>query len=143
MYNRYWSIFTLSLVGIILSLLIIFLIIVLTVKEKLTRKYLIASAAVLIFIIFLCVCVIVPYAKDYKYVANGTFFEDDAVVVEFTNVYRDLDGNGQMVYLEPKFYIESKDKYIVLDVANVEVGKKYRIRYLPNTKICEILYCIE
>ena len=69
--------------------------------------------------------------------------EDEATVVEFTCVRDDPDGNGQTQYSQPKFYIESKDEYIVLYVSNVEIGRKYRIRYLPNTKICEVIYCIE
>ena len=77
--------------------------------------------------------------KDYKFVSNGEFLEDDGLVVEFTYIKNDLDGNGYTQYSKPKFYIEDKDKYIILNVANVEVGKTYRIRYLPNTKISEIL----
>ncbi len=76
-------------------------------------------------------------------VINNEYVEDSAVVVEFTYVHKDLDGNGRVQYSKPKFYIENKNKYIILNVANVEIGKEYRIRYYPNTKICEILYCIE
>jgi hypothetical protein len=86
---------------------------------------------------------IVPCIKDYKYVSNNEYLEADAEVVEFTYAKRDLDGNGQMTYAKPKFYIEETNEYIVLHVKDVEVGEKYRIRYLPNTKICEVLYHIE
>lgn len=133
----------LFLVGIVVCVLVEILVAVLTGKGKLSQRYCIVSTIVLLFTFIFGIYLIIPYINDYNIVKSGEFPEENAVVVEFTYISDDLDGNGQTQYLKPKFYIESKDEYIVLSAVNVEINKEYRIRYLPNTKICEVLYCID
>ena len=67
---------------------------------------------------------------------SGEYLEETAVVVCFTRVYRD-EFEPDPHYSRPKFYIPEKDEYVILNAANVEIGKTYRIRYYPHTKICE------
>ena len=80
----------------------------------------------------------VPFLCDYPMVSKGEGIVETAIVVEFTYENQNLDGNGEPIQAKPKFYIPSKNTYVI-KVANVEIGETYRIRYLPHTKICEIL----
>lgn len=143
MQKTYWTLFSLTLFGIILSATFIVLLTVLFVRHFIKQKYFIAYTVVLVFAMLLCIYFFIPCFKDYNFVINNKFFEENAVVTEFTYIRDDPDGNGQKQYSSPKFYIENKNEYIVLNVSKVQVGKKYRIKYLPHTRICEILYCIE
>ncbi len=143
MQKTYWTIFVLGLLGVLFSILLIVSILILTARGLLNKKHCIVAEAVSFFAIIISLHLLIPCVKDYKFVSNGEFLEDDGLVVEFTYIKNDLDGNGYTQHSKPKFYIEDKDKYIILNVANVEVGKTYRIRYLPNTKISEIVSCIE
>ncbi len=143
MVKTYWD---LLIYGVILIAFGIFAIIFVCVqfrKGALSKNYVIIGGALMIICMCLTSNTIISCIKDYKYVSNNEYLEADAVVVEFTYAKRDLDGNGQMTYAKPKFYIEETNEYIILHVKDVEVGEKYRIRYLPNTKICEVLYHIE
>ena len=139
----YWTLFTLSLTGIILSVILCAVMAVLFVKRKIHLKYFLVGATVLLLCIFACAYIFVPCVKDYELAANGNFIEENATVVEFTYVRDDPDGNGETQYSSPKFYIESKDEYVVLNVSGVEIGKTYRIRFYPNTGICEIVGVVE
>ena len=143
MYKTYWTLFTLGLLGMILSFILIVFISVLAIKGLIKKQYFIISTIVLVTAIAFSLHLFIPCIKDYRFISEGSFPEDEAVVVEFTYVKDDPDGNGETQYSKPRFYIESKDEYLVLNVSNVEIGKKYKIRYLPNTRICEILSCIE
>lgn len=143
MARTYWTLFALCMCGCILSVLLAVLIVVLFNKKRLSKKYLIGSMVALVFAFGLSIFQLIPCIKDYKLVINNEFIEAEAVVIEFTYTNDDLDGNGKTTYAKPKFYIESKDEYVVLDASNVEKGKKYVIRYYPNTKICEVVDCIE
>lgn len=80
----------------------------------------------------------VPCMKDFEYVKNGQCVEINARVIEFTERTKT---DGVYDYTHPKFYIPQTDEYIVLNCREVEVGKTYKIRYLPNTKICEVVFC--
>ena len=77
--------------------------------------------------------------KDLKYVTNETYEESEGEVIEFTKIKRDYDGNGKIIYSQPKFYFADKNEYVVLYARDVEVGETYLVRYYPNTKICEIV----
>ncbi|MBR5797739.1 MAG: hypothetical protein IKY29_02175 [Clostridia bacterium] len=143
MQNTYWTLFALGLLGMLFSFLLLVILSILSAKGRLSKKYFLVATIFLILAILLSIYLIIPCIKDYKFISNGTFLEDEATVVEFTHVRDDPDGNGQTQYSQPKFYIESKDEYIVLYVSNVEIGRKYRIRYLPNTRICEVICCVE
>ena len=113
------------------------------IKKLTNTKTFIALTILSAIILLLSTCSIIPYIKDYSIVSNSGFLEDDAILIEFTYIRNDPDGNGETQYSKPKFYIEEKNEYIILNLANVEVGKKYRIRYLPNTKLSEIVCCIQ
>ena len=143
MEKTYWTLFALGSLGFFLSLLLIVALSILLFKKLLSKKYFIISTGVLLFALLLSLYLVIPCIKDYRYISNGDFFEEDAIVIEFTYVHHDLDGTGEIQYSKPKFYIENQEKYVVLKVSNVEIGKKYRIKYLPNTKIGEVLFCIE
>ncbi len=143
MIKTYWTLFILGGLGIILSILMILIVAIGFSKGRLSKTYFVVTLTVLLLPILLAANLLISCIKDFKYVSDGCYFEENATVVEFTYVKQHLDGNGQTQYSQPKFYLEEKDEYIVLNVANVEIGKKYRIRYLPNTKICEIVSTIQ
>ena len=143
MEKYYWILFVLGISGIILLFLLMIVCIILEKKKKISRKFLFISLIFSFIGFVLSLYVFIPCIKDYKFVVNDNYFEEDAVVVEFTKTKRDLDGNGQTNCSEPKLYIENKNEYIILYTSSVEIGKKYRIKYLPNTKLCDIMYCIE
>ena len=143
MYKTYWQTFGLGICGVIFPIILIVLIWFLTSRGLLKKKYFVIATIALLLTVILGLYLLIPCIKDHKYVSGGKFLEDDALVVEFTYIKGDPDGNGQTQYSKPKFFIESKNEYIVLNAANVEQGKKYRIRYLPNTKICEIIKELE
>ena len=142
MQKTYWTFFGVLLLGIAISILLILLITILFLKRMLRKNFFIGYTIVLLFVVFLCIYFFVPCVKDYPIVIKGAYLEDDARVVSFTYVRDHPDGNGQTQYSKPKFYIESKDVYIILIANDVEIGKEYRIRYYPNTGICEVVYCI-
>jgi len=143
MQKTYWTLFGLCLMGIIFSFIFCIFIIILFSKKQLNLKYFIGYILTLFLVFFASMYQFGYCIKDYNFAKNNTFIEETLTVIEFTKIERDLDGNGKISYSEPKFYIHGKDEYIVLYTQDVEVGKTYRVRYYPNTKICEILYCIE
>lgn len=143
MIETYWSTVIVFSVLIILSVSLALLISILTIRGSLTKKFGIISLVLILLTLILIIWYVIPVAKDYKFVSNNEFIEVEAVVVEFAYVRDDLDGNGHTEYSKPKFYIEDKNEYVILKVANVELGKKYKIRYLPNSRICEVVYPIE
>lgn len=143
MQNQYWMEFGIYLSAIALSVILGVLVMILFAKRKLSLKYCIGAALALTFLMFVSIYRFTFCAKDYELVKNDTFMEETLEMIEFTEVKRDWDGNGQISYLSPKFYNREKDEYIILYTKEVEVGKTYRIRYYPNTRICEILYCVD
>ena len=142
MQKTYWTTFAVALLLLFISIALLVLIVILSRKGFLNKKWLVS-------IFFLAIAmlgelyILKPCAKDYEFMRTGCYLEEDATVVEFTYIKQDLDGNGQTQYSKPKFYVEATNEYVVLRCRDVEIGKKYRIRYLPNTKICEVLYCVE
>ena len=149
MIKSYWSMFYLSLFGILFS--IIFLILCVIFKKKFIRfwKDLIKTfegklqAAFIVFgILFIftfSTIEFIPCCKDYYYVSNNTYIETTGKVIEFTYVTKAYDTGSQKIYQGPKFYLSEYDSYIVLNTINVEVGETYLIRFYPNTRICEIV----
>ena len=143
MQKTYWTLFALCLVGIILSFVLCLTVIILFCKRRLNLKYFIGYTLALFLTALVSTYQFGFCIRDYDFAKNNTFAEETLTVIEFTKVERDLDGNGKISYSKPKFYIHEKDEYIILHTKDVEIGKTYRVRYYPNTKICEILYCIE
>ena len=143
MQKTYWTLYAISLLGILFSIAIVGVVVGFFIKKHMGKPCFIISLLFSIVFMFICLFSFIPCVQDYKIVKENSFLEDDALMVEFTYVREDLDGNGQRNYAKPKFYIESKNEYVILKVKDVEIGKKYRIRYYPHTKICEILYCVE
>ena len=144
MLKSYWTSFIFGMVIVLFSILTIVLICCLFSRNKISKMLFSGGVIVLIVTIVLTFSsLIIPCIKDYKFVSNSAFLEDEATVVDFMKKDQNLDGNGITRYSKPKFYIENKNEYIVLHTSDVEIGKKYRIRYLPNTRICEVLYCID
>lgn len=143
MIERYWISLVFSVFAVVFSVCLIIFVSWLFLKGTLTKKYFVGAIVALIVAIILGLCWMIPFIKDYKYVSANECLEADAVVVEFTCVEQNLDGNGQTSYTKPKFYIEENNEYVVLYATSVEVGKKYRIRYLPNSKLCDVLYTLE
>ena len=143
MQTTYWTLFGISLAVVILSIILCAVIVILLLKRKITLKYFITGAVVLSLCAFIGVYILVPCIKDYEFAASGTFIEENATVIEFTYVRDHPDGNGKTQYSSPKFYLEGKDEYVLLYAPGVEIGKTYRIRFYPNTRICEIVATIE
>ncbi len=140
MQNTYWCLLAITIVGLLFALGFLSYFITLFVKKKIGIvgiRLFVGLSVVMTFLAVFCVLMLIPLVKDFPLAANNEYVEDTATVVEFTEVYFDADGNGKTHHSKPKFYIPEKDEYVVLYVADVEIGKEYRIRYYPNTKICE------
>ena len=129
----------------IISVVLIILITILKALKVTRLSNLGAVCGILVLIISLLISCkeVYVFAKDYDMVISGEYEEDDMLLVDYLSIYRDLDGNGQISYSKPKFYIQSKDEYVVLKLVDLEIGKTYRIRYYPNCKIAEVLYCVD
>ena len=140
MQNTYWTLFAITIAGLLFALGFLSYFITQFVKKKVgivSIRLFVGLSVVMAFLAVICILMLIPLVKDFHLAAHNEYVEDIATVVEFTDVYFDADGNGQTHYSKPKFYIPEKDEYVVLYVADVEIGEEYRIRYYPNTKICE------
>ena len=145
MVEKYWESLYFSMFFILISAVAIILLTVLRIKKVPKINNLGAFCGILCMIIVLLSSMKEVYEvmQDYDMVISGEYEEEDMILIDYLRIYRDLDGNGQISYSEPKFYIPSKDEYIVLYLADLEIGKTYRIRYYPNCKIAEVLYCVD
>ena len=103
MIERYWTSLAFSVFGVVLSFCMIIVVSKLFLKGTLTKEYLVGAIFAIVVAIVLGLCWMIPLIKDYKYVINDKCFEADAVVVEFTEIDQNLDGNGQTSYTKPKF----------------------------------------
>lgn len=144
MTKNYLTLFWLSLIGIIIFAVILIFLIVFSKKIILSKKY----GMILLFFISLVICTLsvskfILCCKDYKYFSTGTYIEVTGTVVDYMDIKRDYDGNGEVVYRKPKFFIVETGEYIVLNTKEVSKGKKYIIKYYPNTKICEVTEYME
>ena len=143
MVKNYWTLFYLTLIGMIIFISLFFLGFLFAKKLFLGKKYgiilLIVCSCITFAFSALCVSKFTLCCKDYNYVANNTYIEEKAMVVEFTVSRFDYDGSGRQENSKPKFYLIEKDEYIVLNVKDVEWGETYIIRFYPNTKICNVI----
>ena len=143
MNKTYWTLFYLSLITLIAFITITILGIIFIKKIFLSKRngivYFIVSMLILVFLTILSANHFVLCLKDYNYASNNTYLEAKAKVVEFTNIKKDLDGDGKIHYSKPKFLLIETGEYIVLYAKNVSQGETYIIRYYPNTKICEVV----
>ena len=144
MTKNYLTLFWLSLIGIIIFAVILIFLIVFSKKIILSKKY----GMILLFFISLVICALsvskfILCCKDYKYFSTGTYIEVTGTVVDYMDIKRDYDGNGEVVYRKPKFFIVDTGEYIVFNTKEVNKGKKYTIKYYPHTKICEVTEYIE
>ena len=147
MIKSYWSMFYLSLFGILFS--IIFFILCIIIRKRIFSKDLLKTfegklqAAFIVFgILFIFTFSTIEFifcCKDYYYVSNNTYIETTGKVIEFTHVSNPYETGTQKSYSNPKFYLSEYDSYIILRTINVEVGETYLIRFHPNTRICEIV----
>ena len=147
MIKSYWSMFYLSLFGILFS--IIFFILCIIIRKRIFSKDLLKTfegklqAAFIVFgILFIFTFSTIEFifcCKDYYYVSNNTYIETTGKVIEFTHVSNPYETGTQKSYSNPKFYLSEYDSYIILRTINVEVGETYLIRFYPNTRICEIV----
>ena len=146
MVSRYWYLFYLSLFGTIFGITLFFLAHFFK-KRVFFKRYgkisgvvlLIISSVLIIWFTMYCCDLFQRCCKDYVYIENNTYIEERARVIEFTVVKRDQDGNGEIRYREPKFFLIDKDEYVVLYVNDVEIGETYIIRYYPHTRICDVI----
>ena len=136
MLTEYWLLFALSVTGLASAGVFAVLCTCLFVKKKINKPYFIGFCVALSFLAILSTYMFIPTIQDYEMAISGEYLEETAVVVCFTRVYRD-EFEPDPHYSRPKFYIPEKDEYVILNAANVEIGKTYRIRYYPHTKICE------
>lgn len=144
MAKNYLTLFWVSLIATVFFTVILFLLILFSKKIILSKKY----GMIILFFISLVMCSLSAKlfflcCKDYKYFSTGTYIEATGTVVDYTYIKRDVDGNGEIIYSKPKFFIEETGEYIVLNTINVIKGKTYNIKYYPNTKICEVTECTE
>lgn len=143
MVKNYWTLFYLTLIGMIIFVSLFILGFVFAKKLFLDKKYgiilLIVCSCVSFALSTLCASKFGLCCKDYNYVVNNTYIEEKAKVVEFTVSRFDYDGSGRQENSKPKFYLIEKDEYIVLNVKDVEIGETYIIRFYPNTKICDVI----
>lgn len=143
MVKNYWSLFYLTLIGMIVCVSLFVLGFIFYKKKYLNKKYgvflLTISSCFSLTLSVLCANKFILCCMDYNYVSNNTYIEEKAKVVEFTVSYFDYDGSGRQENSKPKFYLIEKDEYIVLNVKDVELEKIYVIRFYPNTKICDVI----
>ena len=143
MVKNYWTLFYLTSIGMIIFISLFFLGFLFAKKLFLGKKYgiilLIVCSCITFAFSALCVSKFTLCCKDYNYVANNTYIEEKAMVVEFTVSRFDYDGSVRQENSKPKFYLIEKDEYIVLNVKDVELGETYIIRFYPNTKICDVI----
>ena len=143
MVKNYWTLFYLTLIGMIVFALLFILGFIFKKKLFSGKKYgiilLIVCSCVSFALSTLCASKFGLCCKDYNYVVNNTYIEEKARVVEFTASRFDHDGSGRQENSKPKFHLIEKDEYIVLNVKDVELGETYIIRFYPNTKICDVI----
>lgn len=143
MVKNYWTLFYLTLIGMIIFISLFVLGFIFAKKIFLDKKYGIVLLIICSCITFAfsawCASIFALCCKDYDYVSNNTYMEEKAIVVEFTVSRIDYDGNGRQEYSKPKFHLIDRDEYIILYAKNVEVGEIYIIRFYPNTKICDVI----
>ncbi len=143
MEKDFWALFIVMLLGSIACFLIIVFGIIFSKKFFLNKEYglvwFIIFLCILVALMGLCVTLFVRCCKDLDYVLNQTYIEERARVTDFMYKKRDYDGNGQITYRRPKFYLIDKDEYIVLYTRDVTINETYLVRYYPNTKICEVI----
>ncbi len=143
MEKQFWALFYLSLIGLILICVLLIVSIVFAKRIFLQRKYgsvlLVVSVCALLLFVFLTTKHFIECYRDLSYVTSETYIEEECKVIEYTRIERDLDGNGQISYNDPKLHVIDTDEYIILHLQGVEVGGTYLIRYYPNTKICEVI----
>ena len=136
MLTEYRLLLALSVFGLASAVAFTVLCTCLFVKKKLKKSQFIGFCVALVFLASLSTYMFIPAMQDYEMVTSGDYLEETAVVICFTHAYSD-EGNPEIHYSQPKFYIPEKDEYVILHATNVEIGKTYRIRYYPHTKICE------
>ena len=143
MVKNYWTLFCLTSIGMIVFISLFVLGFLFAKKIFLDKKngiiLLIFSSCISLALSVWCASTFSLCCKDYKYVANNTYLEEKAKVVEFTVSRFDYDGSGRQEHIKPKFYLVEKEEYIVLNVKGVELGETYIIRFYPNTKICDVI----
>ena len=143
MVKNYWTLFYLTLIGMIIFVSLFILGFVFAKRVFLDKKYgivlLIVCSCISFALSALCASKFSLCCKDNYYVSNNTYIEEKAKVVEFTVSRIDYDGSGRLENSKPKFYLIEKHEYIVLNVKDVELGETYIIRFYPNTKICDVI----
>ena len=143
MVKNYWTLFCVTLIGMIIFISLFVLGFIFAKKVFLDKKYgivlLIVFSIVLFALSTLCISKFTLCCKDYKYVSNNAYIEEKAKVVQFTVSRFDYDGSGRQENSKPKFYLIEKDEYIVLNVKDVDLGETYIIRFYPNNKICDVI----
>lgn len=144
MTKNYLTLFWISLIGTIVFAVILVLLIVFGKKIILSKKH----GMIILFSFSLVMCSLSASklflcCKDYQYFSRGTYIEATGTVVDYMNIHRDYDGNGEVIYRKPKFVIVETGEYIILNTKKASKGKTYTIKYYPNTKICEVTECKE
>ena len=137
MERQYWSLFIILMIALIGLLGCFLFFLVMYIKRKLDIRFFIATIVIIAFACVYNVYHFIPLIQDLDMVRKHEYMEDIGTVVEFTEVSQISEGNGQIDYSKPLFYISEKDAYIILHLKNVQVGETYRIKYYPHSKIAE------
>ncbi len=136
MLTEYRLLLALSVFGLASTVAFTVMCTCLFVKKKISKSVFIGFCVALVFLASLSTYMFIPAMQDYEMATSGDYLEEIAVVICFTHAYSD-EFDPEPHYSQPKFYIPEKDEYVILNATNVEIGKTYRIRYYPHTRICE------
>lgn len=139
LYEQYWVNVKFCYITIFVAIVIIGIFFILFFRKRLSLKiWLFSVISMGLVTLFMVFAYAIPCAKDYEYVKRDECIEIYGRVTEFT---KSKNSDGEIIYSRPKFLIVGTAEYIVFpSCTGVEIGKTYKIQYLPNTKICEVIY---
>lgn len=143
--KMYYTTFWFYLIATVILILVGALITILIFKNKISiwskNKLNIGFSAMII--ILLSVCFFTGYkfslhVMDYKYVKNKDFLIFEGEMIGYTSI-REGNSPDDPIYGFPVFRNKNTDEEVAFIVGATEIGKSYRLIYLPNTKIAQIL----
>ena len=139
LFEKYWANVRFCFITFLLAVILIGILSILFFRKRLPFKILLLGAISMgLITLFLVFAYAIPCAKDYEYVKKDECIEIYGRVTEFT---KRKNSDGEIIYSRPKFLIVGTDEYIVFpSCTGVEIGKTYKIQYLPNTKLCKVIY---
>ena len=129
-------IFIIAVIALIVTLIPLVWFIIAAIQKALTIKYCLLSLAAVILALFLNLYLIIPCICDLKYVLKNEYPEEDVMVVESDTSHE----YSQEYCLETRLN-SPINGLIVTRMKEFEPMKCYKVRYLPKTKIIEVISC--